>query len=181
MAERTRRESAAVDGRFAADDPITLSADEQADLALWAVTASLIAMSQDPRASDFADPDLARQIYRGRQPTRGIDVWLGANQHGEMGWFGSHSLTLRQAPAGHRAWGATISFGYAVIHIVCHDLLDRRMRLKGSAHRALRRIWGPRDRVAWPPKLRLQPHDATPLAQAVGEECSFERAVHRSV
>lgn len=70
---------------FAADDPITLSADEQANLALWAVTASLIAMSQDLTACDFADPDLAREVYRARLPTRGIDVWLGANQHGEMG------------------------------------------------------------------------------------------------
>jgi len=116
---------------FAANSPIVLTRDEQADLALWATASSLIAMSLDPEAQAFADAELARRIYRDRRPTAGIDIWLGANAHGEMGWFGSHTLNISQAPEHRGAWGASITFGYAVIHLVCHDLPNLRMRLKG--------------------------------------------------
>lgn len=96
-----------------------------------------------------------------------------------MGWFGSHSLEITHAPEHKSAWDATITFGYAVIHVVAHDLLNQRMRLKQDAHRSLRRIWGPRERVAWPPKLCMRPHDLSPLAMVIGQQCSFERAVPR--
>jgi hypothetical protein len=161
--------------RFAANTPITLNAEEQADLALWSVAATLIAMSLDPTAVDFADPALARKVFRERCPPAGIDIWLGANSHGEMGWFGSHSLNLAPAPEQTSAWGATITFGYAVVHMVFHGLPQQRMRLRNDAARSLRRIWAPRDRVVWPPKLVMRPHDLTPLAVIVGQQSSFER------
>jgi hypothetical protein len=88
-------------------------------------------MSLDPEASEFADPGIARQIYRTKRPTIGMDIWLGANS-------------------------------------------------QRDAVRSLRRIWGTQDQVAWPPKLRMRPHDLTPLAMAVGEQSSFERAVPRA-
>jgi hypothetical protein len=162
--------------RFAANTPITLNAEEQADLALWAVAAALIAMSLDPDAAEFAAPGIAHEVFRERRPPAGIDVWLGANSHGEMGWFGSHSLNLAPAPEQTGAWGATITFGYAVIHMVFHGLPNQRMRLRADAHRSLRRIWATLDRVVWPPKLVMHPHDLTPLAMVVGEQSSFERA-----
>lgn len=165
---------------FAANSPIVLTRNEQADLALWATASSLIAMSLDPEAQAFADAELARRIYRDRRPTAGMDIWLGTNAHGEMGWFGSHTLNISQAPEHRGAWGASITFGYAVIHLVCHDLPNLRMRLKGDAHRSLRRIWGASERVAWPLRLIMQPHDLSPLAMVVGEQCSFERAVRRA-
>ena len=165
---------------FATNIPIVLTRDEQADLALWATASSLIAMSLDPEAQAFADAELARRIYRDRRPRAGMDIWLGANAHGEMGWFGSHTLNISQAPEHRGAWGASITFGYAVIHLVCHDLPNQRMRLKGDAHRSLRRIWGTSERVAWPPRLIMHPHDLSPLAMVVGEQCSFERAVRRA-
>lgn len=164
---------------FASNNPVILDAEQQTDLALWASVASLIAMSLDRDAVDFAHPEIAHEIHRTRKPTAGMDIWLGANSHGEMGWFGSHSLNLSHAPKHRGAWGATITFGYAVMHIVCHGLPNQRMRLKKDAHRSLRRIWGPRDRADWPPKLRLRAHDLSPLAMVVGEQCSFERAVPR--
>ena len=71
---------------FAANRPVVLSADEQADVALWASVAILIAMSMDPDAVDFADPALAQTIHRTSRPSAGMDIWLGANSHGEMGW-----------------------------------------------------------------------------------------------
>ncbi len=70
---------------FAANTPITLTADQQNDLALWATAASLIAMSLDPEACEFADPELAREIYRTRRPTPVMDIWLGANPTGKWG------------------------------------------------------------------------------------------------
>ena len=62
-----------------------------------------------------------------------MNVWLGANSHGEMAWFRSHSLKLAPAPEQAGAWGATISFGYAVIHMVFHGLPNQRMRLRRDA------------------------------------------------
>jgi len=164
---------------FAANRPVLLSPSEQTDLALWASVATLIAMSMDPAAADFADPELARTIHRTRKPTVGMDIWLGANSHGEMGWFRSHSLNISPAPKRKGAWGATIAFGYAVIHLVCHDMPEQRMNLKRDARRSMRRVWGPQDRVVWPPKLRLGPRDLSPLAVIVGEQSSFERAAPR--
>jgi hypothetical protein len=165
---------------FAAGTPIVLGRDEQADLALWAVAATLIAMSNDPEAKEFADPEVARRLYQDRRPSPGMDIWLGGNSHGEMAWFGSHTLNLRDAPSHRGAWGASITFGYAVIHLVCHDLPEQRMCLKGDAHKYLRRIWGPSDRVAWPPKKLIKEFDLSPLAIAIGEQCYFQRAVRRA-
>ena len=162
---------------FAANTPVTLDAEEQADLALWSVAAALIAMSDDPDEAGFADPAIAHEIFRERRPPDDMNVWLGANSHGEMGWFGSHSLNLAPAPEQTGAWGATISFGYAVIHMVFHGLPNQRMRLRDDAQRSLRRIWTPRDRAVWPPRLIMHWRDLTPLALVIGEQCSFERAV----
>ncbi len=72
---------------------------------------------------------------------------------------------------------ATISFGYAVFHMVFHGLPNQRMRLRHDAQRSLRRIWPTRDRVVWPPRLVMRPRDLTPLALAIGEQSSFEQAV----
>lgn len=163
--------------RFAVNTPITLNAEEQADLALWSVVAALIAMSNDPDAAGFADPMIAHEIFREQRPPDDMNVWLGANSHGEMAWFRSHSLNLAPAPEQTGAWGATISFGYAVIHMVFHGLPNQRMRLRHDAQRSLRRIWTTRDRVVWPPRLVMRPRDLTPLALAIGEQSSFERAV----
>jgi hypothetical protein len=163
-------------GRFAANSPMTLTAAEQADLALWSVTAALIAMSLDPEANEFANPAIAHEIFRERRPPAGIDIWLGANSHGEMAWFGSHSLNLALDPEQTGAWGATISFGYAVVHMVFHGLPNQRMRLRHDAHRSLCRIWPTSDSVEWPPKLMMRPHDLSPLALVVGEQSSFEPA-----
>ena len=162
---------------FAANTPITLNAEEQADLAYLSVVAALIAMSNDPDAAEFADPAIAHAIFRERRPPDNMNVWLGANSHGEMGWFRSHTLNLLPARGQTGAWGATISFGYAVIHMVFHGLPNQRMRLRHDAQRSLRRIWATRDRAAWPPKLVMRPHDLTPLALVIGEQSSFERAV----
>lgn len=163
--------------RFAANTPTTLNAEEQADLALWSVVAALIAMSNDPDAAGFADPMIAHDIFREQHPPDDMNVWLGANSHGEMAWFRSHSLNVAPAPEQTAAWGATISFGYAVIHMVFHGLPNQRMRLRHDAQRSLRRIWTTRDRVVWPPRLVMRPRDLTPLALVIREQSSFERAV----
>lgn len=162
--------------KFAADTPVTISREKQCDVALWAVAATLIAMAQDPLATDFAAPEIAHDVYRDRRPPESMNVWLGGNSHGEMGWFGSHSLTLPGHPEQSEAWGASISFGYAMVHMVFHGLPQQRMRLRGRALRTLRRIWQPRDAVRWPPPDVVRLHDLTPLAVLVAESSSFERA-----
>ena len=162
--------------KFAANTPVSIGHEEQSDLALWAVAATLIAMAQDPLATDFALPVIAHDIYRDRRPPESMNVWLGANSHGEMGWFGAHSLTLPGHPQQSEAWGASISFGYALVHLVFHGLPQQRMRLRGGALRMLRPIWQPRSGLRWPPPVVVRPHDLTPLAVLVAENSSFERA-----
>jgi hypothetical protein len=164
-------------GDFAANNRITLDPTEQGDLALWSAVAALIAMSRDPDSVGFADSSIARGIYQEREPPNEMNIWLGANSHGEMAWFRAHSLSLGAAPDQAGAWGATISFGYSVMHIVYHGLSERRMRLRQDAQRSLRRIWTPRDAFVWPPPLRMQPTDLSPLAHVIAEQSSFERAV----
>jgi hypothetical protein len=61
--------------------------------------------------------------------------------------------------------------------MVFHGLPNQRMRLRDDAQRSLHRIWATGGRVVWPPKLVMRPHDLTPLALVVGEQCSFEWAV----
>lgn len=161
---------------FAANMPIKIDAEQQADLALWSVVAVLIAMSKGRDAEDFADPEIAHEILRDKRPPDEMNIWLGANSHGEMAWFRAHSLNLGAVPDQTGAWGATISFGYSVIHIVFHGLSNQRMRLRREAQRSLRRIWTPRDHSAWPPPLVMQPRDLTPLAHVIAEQSSFERA-----
>lgn len=56
---------------FAANRPVVLSADEQADVALWASVAILIAMSMDPDAVDYRrkyNPKSAWPLSRLRRP-----------------------------------------------------------------------------------------------------------------
>jgi hypothetical protein len=159
---------------FAANTPVALDESQQADLALWASIAALIAMSMEPEEFRYASPELAHAIYRDRRPPVGIQVWLGGNSHGHMGWFGSHSLNLTDTPERDDAWGASIAFGYAVLHIVFHGHSDRLMRLRYDAHRSLTRIWPTQQTAAWPPRLLMTTRDLSPLAVIVGEQSVFE-------
>jgi hypothetical protein len=166
--------------RFANDAAVTLGADEQADLALWACSAVLIAISDEPDEYRFADPELAREIYREQQPPAGTQVWIGANTHGHMGSLNSHSLHDRRGDGRDDAWGASITFGHAIFHVVHHGRVEERMQLRGTARMALRRIWTPRERVAWPPPVRLSDRDLRPLAADAMNGAVFERAARAS-
>jgi len=164
---------------FAANESLVLDAAQQADLALWASASALIAMRNDDSARHFADPELAREMYRAKRPPDGMEIWFGANSHGEMGWFGAHSLNIPRSPEQTDAWGASITLGYGVVHMVFHGLPNQRMRLRADAHRALRRIWRTQNRVAWPSNLVIDRFDLSPLAMIVGEQSSFERSSPR--
>lgn len=159
---------------FAANTPVALDESQQADLALWGSIAALIAMSMEPQEFRFASPELAHAIYRDRRPPVGMQVWLGGNSHGHMGWFGSHSLNLPATPERDDAWGASIAFGYAVLHVVFHGHPDRLMRLRYDAHLSLIQIWPTQHMAAWPPRLLIGPRDLSPLAAIVAEQCVLE-------
>jgi hypothetical protein len=161
---------------FASNTGVALDRNEQADLALWAAIAALLAMSLGPEEHRFAPASLARQIFRENHVPEGMEIWLGGNTHGHMGWFGSHSLIIPSARRPHDAWGASIAFGPGVIHMVCHGLTDQRIRLRSPANRSLRQIWPARPSVLWPPPLLIQQRDLRPLAEIVSEQGVFERA-----
>lgn len=106
-----------------------------------------------------------------------MNLWIGANNHGHMGWFSSHSMSIRPADSDTLAWGASVSFGYAIFHVVFHGQPSQRMRLRGESHRALRRIWTPREHVQWPPPLLIPRRNLRGLATGGTQDAVLERAV----
>jgi hypothetical protein len=161
---------------FAGNTKLALTSPQQADLALWACASSAIAMQMDETADGFASPDFARELYRDRRPPLGTDVFLGANTHGEMGWFGAHSMTIMAAPERRHAWGALLTFGHGILYVVHHGLPETRLRPRRHVNLAMRPIWPPRDRIFWPPPLAIAPRDLWPLADEVFTHSSWERA-----
>ncbi|RYG55951.1 MAG: hypothetical protein EON56_04925 [Alphaproteobacteria bacterium] len=164
-------------GSFAANESTALDGSEQTDLALWAAAAGVIAMSLDPEAKDFADPAFGHELYRLREPPPGTDIWLGANNHGEMGWLRSHSIKRDALPTENpgQAWGVILSLGHAVFYVAHHGLPEHRLRLKHHANRALRTIWHHRGPTIWPTKLRINSSDMSPLAEEVAQHSTWER------
>lgn len=150
---------------FARDESITLNAWQQERLALWTFCAVLHGLELTPREDHrFASPELAHEVYARGCPPRGTQIWLGANTHGEMAWFGSHSLRLQPPIDDSRAFGSSISFGYGVMHTIFHGSPDRRLQFRYDLHRTLRQIWPVRGGVAWPPALRIPLRDLSPVA-----------------
>jgi hypothetical protein len=162
---------------FARDTPVTLDAEEQDTLALWAAAATLGYLSKETEDEfRFASPELARELYETGRPQAGMQLWVGANSHGHLGWFGSHSLHLGHGPRRADLWGATLAFGFGVLHTVFHGLDDRRLRLHYDVHRSLRSICPAQPNVAWQPPLVMNPRDLSPLAILVEQSHTFTAA-----
>lgn len=161
---------------FAAGRPMVLNAREQERLAMWALVALLVHFEMEPEELRFADLASARDLHRLQIVPPGSQVWLGANDHGEMAWLGTHSLRLVDGDETTRAWGASLSFGYANIHVMHHGLHDRLLCLRGRAHYLLTRIHPSVPGVRWPPRGVISDRDLTPLAQMINDESAF-RAV----
>jgi hypothetical protein len=159
---------------FATNQAVKLSPAEQEALALWATKVALGFLSIEPEEYQFASSDQYHEVYRQRTPFAGSQVWLGANEHGEMGWAGSHSLLFQEQPPNQeRGFGVSVSFGYAVFHLMHHGRTDRRLRLRMEAHQALKQIWPAQEVVSWPPPLRIRPHDLEPLANIINANSTF--------
>ena len=158
-------------GRF-----MLLDQREQEKLALWTVTAQLLHLQLEPEEYRFADADLAHEVYATRLPPAGTQVWLGANSHGEMGWFGAHSLTVEGQANVYPSWGASLSFGYANVHVMHHGFVDRQLRLTGQAHQLLTQIWPTRPAVRWPPHAVVAERDLEPLAYVISANSAFRAA-----
>jgi hypothetical protein len=153
---------------FAADTPLELSPESQRDLALWTVKTLFGFLSRATEGYRFADSSLYRELYETRLPPSGTQLWVGANNHGDIGWSGSHSLTFEALPEQTKGFGGTISFGHGVLHLIYHGRPDHRLRLRYDAYRALRQIWPSQpEAVSWPPPLRMTPRDLTPLAETI--------------
>lgn len=93
-----------------------------------------------------------------------------------MAWLGTHSLRLVDRDDSTSAWGASLSFGYANIHVMHHGVVDRLLCLKGRAHQLLSRVYPTVPGVRWPPQGVVSTRDLTPLAQMINDDSVF-RAV----
>lgn len=158
---------------FAGNKPLELSSADQKALALWATKSILGFFSKEPAGYRFAPHELYRELYETRAPLANGQLWLGANSHGEMGWMGGHTLTLGGPLEGTKGFGASLSFGYGVVHFMYHGSSEWLVRLQYRAHQALRSIWPTQDVVSWPTPLRLQPHDLQPLAEEIHANSRF--------
>jgi hypothetical protein len=153
---------------FAENKPMSLDPSQQQLLALWTTKTLFAFLSRAREGYQFASRQLYHDLYDQQQPLSGTQVWVGANDHGDVAWHGSHSLTFHALPEQEHGFGGTISFGYGVLHLIYHGSPEHGLRLRFDAHRSLRQIW-PRqvDVVEWPPLLRMSPRDLTPLAEEI--------------
>jgi len=160
---------------FAANRPMTLSPADQETLAFWTTKTLFGFLSTEPDEYQFAPPELYQELYRTRAPLVGSQVWVGANAHGDIAWQRAHSLVFRTLGDDARGFGASLSFGYGVLHLIHHGSPDWLLRLRYDAHRSLRQVWPTQPSVEWPPDLRMQPRDLTPLPQVINANSTFVR------
>lgn len=158
---------------FAKNQPIRLGPSEQKQLAFWTTKTLLALLMVEPEEFRFAGPECYRHLYETQASLPGSQVWLGANEHGDLAWARSHSLRFRDTPAQTGAFGASLSFGYAVLHFIYHGSTERQLRLRYDAHRSLKQIWPTHPQVDWPPALRMRPADLTPLAEVVNANSAW--------
>lgn len=161
---------------FAAGKRMTLDAREQERLATWALVVLLVHFEMEPEELRFADPSLAHEVYQLQTVPLGTQVWVGANDHGHMGWVGTHSLRLVDRDDSTGAWGASLSFGHANLHVMHHGFTDRLLCLTDRAHHLLSRIYPTVPGVRWPPQGVVGDRDLTPLAQLINDESAFRAA-----
>lgn len=158
---------------FAKDQPVTLGRREQEQLAFWTTKTLLALLTVEPEEFRFAPAERYREVHETRAPLTGSQVWLGANHHGDLAWGRSHSLTFASMPDQKEGFGASLSFGYAVMHVIYHGSSEWLLRLRYDAHRSLKQIWPIQREVEWPPALRMRPSDLTPLAGLINENSNF--------
>lgn len=161
---------------FATNEGHELDPEQQERLALWATKTVLGFLSKEPEEYRFASRDLYHELYRTQKPPQGTQLWLGGNPHGHMGWMSAHSLVFGGPLAEHRGFGASLSFGYSVIHLVFHGSTDWRLQLAYRPHRALKSIWPTQPSVEWPPPLLLRERDLQPLAYEVNDNGRFVKS-----
>jgi hypothetical protein len=153
---------------FAKDEPMALDPASQQLLAFWMTKTLFAFLSRAKQGYQFAPRHLYHDLYEQRRPLSGTQVWVGANNHGEVAWHGSHTLSFQALPEQDHGFGGTISFGYGVLHLIYHGSPDHGLKLRYDPGLALRQIWPIRsDVVEWPPRLRMTPHDLSPLAQQI--------------
>jgi hypothetical protein len=163
-------------GAFAINAPLQLSTVTQEQLAFWTTKILFGFLSRAQEGYRFADRGLYRELYERRGPPVGAQVWMGANNHGDIAWSGSHSLTFKDLPDQASRFGATLSFGYGILHLIYHGSTSGYLRLHYDAHRSLRQIWPVQQQLlSWPPPLRMTPTDLTPLAEEINANSSWRK------
>lgn len=160
---------------FARNEPVVLTRVEQERLAFWTTKTLFALLTLEPKEFRFATADRYHELNQERRPLGGSQVWLGANNHGDLAWARSHSLRFDATVSENGGFGATLSFGYAVMHFMYHGLDDWRLRLRYNVHRSLTQIWPVLPAVRWPPHLRMTTTDLTPLALDINEFSAWAR------
>ena len=159
---------------FAREEPIVLSPAEQARLSFWATKTILALATVKPSDLKLVPAGCHRRLFETGEALQGSQVWLGANTHGDLVWAGSHSLRFDEEVLREAGYGSTLSFGWAVLHLMVHGLDDRLLELEYMPRRALTQVCPTSPEVSWPPSVRFDMFDLTPLAQEINDNAHWE-------
>lgn len=151
----------------------SLDAEEQEQLAFWATKTVLALLTVEPEEYRFARPEHYREVFESRAPLTGSQVWLGGNEHGHVAWARAHALNLGGELEDSHGFGASLSFGYGVLHLMYHGSDDYRLRLRFQAHQSLKQIWPTQESIEWPPRLLMRPADLTPLPKVINANSAW--------
>jgi hypothetical protein len=89
--------------------------------------------------------------------------------------MGSHSLRFGPPLEAASGFGASLSLGYGVVHLIYHGSTEWLLRLENQPRRALKPIWPTLREVTWPPQVLLRPRDLSPLAHEINANSRFVR------
>lgn len=146
----------------------TLTATEQQTLALWSTKTMLAFQSIEDQQTRFARDEDFRRLYSLMAPLPYGQVWLGANVHGEAGWYRAHSIRLPTSAANAiDGFGAMLSVGFAVLYGVFLFDGASQLRLLGDGAFVLLELGAREDELLWPPPLPLQEVNLTGLPEAL--------------
>jgi hypothetical protein len=148
---------------------VVLEPSHQGHLAFWATKTVLAFQSIEEPSTHWASDEIYRDLYRSQGPLPYSQVWLGAHQHGHPAWQRSHSIELRERSAdGAMPFGATLTVGHGVFHLVVLPGVQERLRLRPAFVDALREIWpGAGRSFMWPPPRPVVGDDLTGLARMI--------------
>lgn len=157
--------SSLIRGERARLDPQT-----QELLGFWVCKTIFAFQSVEPDPYNFIRPDLYRELFEKQGPVAGCQIWLGQREAPmeSIAWFRAHSLENREGDC--HGFGATLSVGNLLAHLVCFERADHALQARGRIAGALGQIWPVKRQCRlWPPPTPIEPGDLSWFGRSLVE------------